>query len=319
MKALVLAAGFGTRLRPLTNIYPKPLCPFFGIPFLDLSFYRIREQVRDIAVNTHYLSQKIEKFIDSHPLQDRISVFKEEKIRGTGGALFPIKDWLGDEDLLIYNADIISDIDINSLIKQHQRLNPVATMVMLPTHLEGKTPVYTKEDLILSFGDKPKEYTGKFTFSGIHVVSNRLVKAIPGDVPWSIIDTYRQFIKEKHPIHYMCHDGFWADLGTPKSLWESHIDIISAPQPKSLLESLGVTNIRKENHLPPITINQETLSAWSCPEEKGEEMYKSFVQTTQPIHQPIHSSIVIHHKEYNHKSSLNRCLSIDSIHIDLDD
>ena len=60
MKALVLAAGFGTRLRPLTELYPKPLCPFFGVPFLDLAFFRLRDEIGEIAVNTHYLSHKID-------------------------------------------------------------------------------------------------------------------------------------------------------------------------------------------------------------------------------------------------------------------
>ncbi|SME90903.1 nucleotidyltransferase family protein [Pseudobacteriovorax antillogorgiicola] len=314
MKSLILAAGFGTRLRPLTNSRPKPLCPFFGVPFLELALSRVSKEAKDIAVNTHYLGETIEKYLALHHQEKPLKVFHEPEIRGTGGALFPLRSWLGDEPLLIYNADIISNIDISRVINAHRKSNSIATMVMLPHAIPLKTPVYCQDSQVLAFGDKPPSSNGKFTFSGIHIVSSEFVSRIPETVPWSVIDTYKKLIAEGHRVQAYFHSGFWSDLGTPQSLWESHIEVLKS-NPNKLLSELGVTEARAKFMYPSLVCDTKNHSAWRDTINLQGRCFNSLVDSDQSIQQTIHDSLIIHPKMTIHNQPIQRRLYIDEVEL----
>ena len=293
MKALILAAGFGTRLQPFTKHIPKPLCPFFGVAFLDLALHRVLPHVDEVVINTHHLSPQIRHHIETFWQDAPISISEEKTIRGTGGALFPLKKWLGDQDLLIYNADIISNIDIVGLINKHRTHDPEATMMMLKEPSPGKTPIFCKEGYVISIADQPKSHDIETTFSGIHIVSNSFVQTIPCDVPWNIIDTYNDCLMANKPIKFDIHSGFWEDLGTPLSLWHGHHKVIKSGA-YELLDSLGITMIRQQRSRPRIEIDMENESAWTENLEFDLVPKESFIESEIPIQCSISKSILVH-------------------------
>ena len=244
MKALLLAAGFGTRLRPFTEVRPKPLCPFFGIPFVDFAIRKIENSQLSLAVNTHYHPEQVTTHLDNVYSQAYFHSHEPE-IRGTGGAITPLRSWLEDDDLLIYNGDIVSTIDLEAMGAFHRQGNHLATMALLKTPAAGKSPLVIDSDQVVDIGRAPKKTEEWSTFTGIHILSREFVDRIPETVPWSIIDTYREFLKEGRSIGAFIHDGFWADLGTPEDLWQAHMDVIQWDW-DGLNAELGIDELRRE-------------------------------------------------------------------------
>jgi mannose-1-phosphate guanylyltransferase len=300
MKALILAAGFGTRLRPVTNKYPKPLCPVFGIPLLDLAYHRVEDAgIKSIAVNTHHLADSVKKHCESNWLNiDLIS--HEPIIRGTGGSVFPLIDWLEGDDLLIYNGDILSNIDLNQLIEHHTDSRAKATMALLDTHMLGKNPVLTKDHLVYGFGDsfaddgKSTKLYNRHTFTGIHIISNEFAKKIPNTTPWHIIDTYIKFIDAKQSISAFSCNNFWHDLGTPQSYWNAHTDIMKNHE--FLLESLGINAMRQKQGLDPLCFDTSCLSI--IPKSMMNRQYS----------QQIIGSVITNHLTIQDDAKLRQCL-----------
>ena len=311
MKALVLAAGFGTRLKPFTNQVPKPLCPFFGTSFLDLALFRILPHVDEVAVNCHHLHEKISEHISNHWSKESIRVSYEAEIRGTGGALHPLKDWLDGHDLLIYNADIISNINIPDLITHHLKSKPAATMVMLAEPSPGKTPIYLDTDRVLSIGDSVDSFEKSLTFSGIHIVSHDFVTSIPDTAPYSIIDTYKEYLRNDALISFTEHSGFWEDLGTPESLWQGHCKVLDNDAER-LLEELGVSNLRKSRGMPDLVFDRSTGSAWTKNLSFKKPPMKSFIELKHDLDISVSNSIVVHAKSLTNQP-IHNCVAIDNI------
>src|SRR4051812_38455198 len=108
LKGVVLAAGFGTRLRPLTELYPKPLIPFAGTTPLELALWQLgRAGIDENAVNSHHRPDLIDAYVASNPLKQKLKVSHETEILGTGGCYNPLRAWQGDNDLVVLNGDVV--------------------------------------------------------------------------------------------------------------------------------------------------------------------------------------------------------------------
>ena len=138
MKAFILAAGFGTRLRPLTDHIPKPMIPILNIPSLFYTFFLLKQAgITEIICNIHHHAVAIRRFIESSDLPGLAITFSEEPvILGTGGGLKKCEKLLDDDDFILVNSDIITDIDFRALIKHHRQW---AVPVLLPC-LRPRTP-----------------------------------------------------------------------------------------------------------------------------------------------------------------------------------
>src|SRR5205085_5841549 len=136
MKAMVLCAGFGTRLRPLTDKVPKPLVPLCGVPLLQYNFaLLVNAGVRDIVVNTHHLGAEMEKGARelAAALGISLSVSREEKhILGTGGGVRRAQGMLGRETSFLLNGDMLFDVDLGAALAAHRAAGAAATMVLAP-------------------------------------------------------------------------------------------------------------------------------------------------------------------------------------------
>ena len=132
VKGLILAAGLGTRLLPITKHLPKPLLPFFGPSLFDLALETMHQHgVTDVSANSHHLAAKIQAELKRGYKNLRLNSSFEAQILGTGGAIPPLRSWLNGSHLLIFNADILCDVNLQELIKHHFASEALATMVCL--------------------------------------------------------------------------------------------------------------------------------------------------------------------------------------------
>jgi len=254
LKGMILAAGFGTRLKPITDRMPKPLVPFFGAAPLHLALFRLKlAGISEIAINSHYMADQIHRSVRPDPFDLDVRISNESAILGSGGCYAVLRDWIGNSPIVSLSGDIISDLDVNAVWKTHQQQRAVATMVVTPTHIEGTTPIYCQGNRVIGIGGPPDGFTsGTFTvhtFTAMHILEPRFMDLLPTTGPSSIIDqAYLLSLARGQTVAAHIHSGFWEDIGTPLSYWRAHervLQHIGRLSPDQLFGSLGVLEVLK--------------------------------------------------------------------------
>lgn len=231
MKAMILAAGFGTRLFPLTIDRTKPAIPFLGKPLVGyVAEYVARFGMTDIVVNLHHQPQSVIAALgdgSAFGVSIKYSI-EEPDILGTAGALYNAREYLQDDKFLIVNGKIISDIDISAAVETHNRSGAIATMVLKPNHKREKfTIVHTEDGLIKSFGahatpvteeelrDTEHEIATPLMFTGIHILEPRIFDYIaPGVYSDTVPHVYVPALKQGEKIAAHVTEGNWYELST---------------------------------------------------------------------------------------------------------
>ena len=241
LRALILAAGFGNRLKSLTKTTPKPLLPFFYQPILYHTLDKLRLlNISDIWVNSHYLWEKIQKSLNNYKhLQTSLAVEKDNLL-GTGGCIKNLPP--SSKNLLVINGDIIFDFPLQEISDFHIKNQGFATMVVRP-YEQGTTPVWCKNGLIKGISQEPPlDFSGeKKSFACIHLLSQEFICKIPTKAPHCIISDYNAFIKKGYKINYLERDGFWYDLGSPQDYLKAHIEVakkIASSQKSSFFQEI---------------------------------------------------------------------------------
>jgi NDP-sugar pyrophosphorylase family protein len=235
MKAMILAAGMGTRLRPLTNKTPKSLILVNERPLIHYQIALLRHYgVTEIAVNLHHLGSLIESELgDGNSLGVRITYSMEDEILGTGGGIKKMTPFFEGNDFWIVNADVLIDCNLEDLSKQHQKHKALATMVLrnhpdrAHSTLSSTALFMNKKKKIyksLSAGELCSE-DNPYLFTGVHLVNPELLKRLPHGPSCIFKDAYRGAIEEKKPIYAYPYDGYWADLGTMESYQQAERDL----------------------------------------------------------------------------------------------
>ena len=231
MKAMILAAGFGTRLFPLTIDRTKPAIPFLGKPLVGyVAEYVAKFGYKDIVVNLHHQPKSVMDALgDGSEFGVHIDYTLEEPaILGTAGALDNARDLLGDEPFLIVNGKIVTDIDISAALETHKSTGAIATMVLKPNEKREKfTIVDTAGGFVTGFGDYAVPVTEEeirdtehepFTplmFTGIHILDPRVFDYIPRGVYSDIVPSfYNPAIAKGEKIAAHVADGNWFELST---------------------------------------------------------------------------------------------------------
>ncbi len=218
VKALILAAGFGTRLRPHTGILPKPLFPVDGRPVLDLLIRRLAASgCRGVAVNTHHLHHRIEAFLAHQEYGIPVLTRFEPEILGTGGAIRNLADFWDDEPFLVVNGDILIDIDFRAVLRFHRGHPHPATLVLCDDP-EFNTVRVDEAGRILRFSaaDPPDPALRPLTFTGVQVLDPEILQRIPAGIFSSSITAYEELIREGRAPRAFIPEGIrWRDLGTP--------------------------------------------------------------------------------------------------------
>lgn len=230
MEALLLAAGLGTRLRPLTNNIPKALVPIGNRTLLEINIKNlIRQGCRHIIVNIHHYGDKIIDFINSHTWEADIEISDERNLLlDTGGAVKKAAALMLDNTLLVYNVDILSIIDFETFYRTHGKKGNAATLAvshrstdrMLLSDSNGRLKGWHSESRdITQWVDNPTTDVTPFAFSGIAFLSKAFINGLPpADKPYPIIPEYLR-LAETLPVGLFEHPaGQWLDVGKPETL-----------------------------------------------------------------------------------------------------
>ena len=221
MKAMILAAGYGARLRPYTDHTPKPLFSIAGRPLLDVIIGMLqRAGCRSVIINTHHLHHQIEAFIASRNYGIEIATRHEPQILGTGGALKNVADFWDDQALLVINADIIADVDLAEIYWAHCRHHPAGTLVLCDDPVFNSVAV-EQNQWITGFtpptGDSGRPPGGLFTFTGVQVLEPEVLDYIPANTPYSSIDAFRAMLADGKKLRaVMIPKDHWQDIGSPE-------------------------------------------------------------------------------------------------------
>ena len=209
MQAMILAAGFGTRLLPHTLIRPKPLFPVLNQPLLFLTIKRLRTFGFDhIIVNCHHLRQQIVDALDG---MKGVVIQEEEIILGTGGGLRKALRHVRDEPLLVSNGDIYHTVNLRRFYQHHVAQQNLVTLAM--RNDPRFNTVLVKNGKIASFDNH--EDTDKLAFVGLHVIEPAVLQDIQCDQYSCIIDRYRKVLQDGQEIDcYRVDDCFWTDMGS---------------------------------------------------------------------------------------------------------
>jgi NDP-sugar pyrophosphorylase family protein len=233
MKAMIFAAGLGTRLRPLTNDRPKALVEVNGVSLLEINIRRlIHFGVRDIIINTHHFAEKIDDFLDAHKnFGIRIEVSHEaERPLETGGGLKKAR-WFFNDDapFLICNADILSNIDLRKMYAAHLESDAIATYAIQ----KRDTSRYMLHDRggVLCGWMNTKTKTVRmgrmatdlnmYSFSCFHVVNPSIFETTPDEDFFSMIDWYLAICGKYNVVGWRHDDDIWCDVGKPETLLEA--------------------------------------------------------------------------------------------------
>ena len=217
MQAMILAAGLGTRLRPLTLSKPKALVPVANTPIIDRVIDYLKGQgIDEIIINAHHHHQQIVKHVrDAGPHGIEIQVRVEPEILGTGGGIGNTADFWHRDPFVVMNSDILTDIDIRKAYTAHQRKGSLATLILHDRPPFNQIQVDTHMNIVdIAESDR----TGRLAFTGIHIIDPKLLEYLPQNTFGSIVGTYRDLIRLGKPIRaYVSRGHYWRDIGTVKS------------------------------------------------------------------------------------------------------
>jgi NDP-sugar pyrophosphorylase family protein len=234
MKAMILAAGKGTRLQPLTNTRPKALVEIDGTPLLKIIIQNvIKAGFKEIVINVHHFAEQIYQFLDENEnFGVNIQVSDErDLLLDTGGGLLKAKPILLDGDpILVHNVDIITSLNLNDLYAFHSRCNALATMAVKERNTSRSLLINPEGDLSgwkNNVTGEIKHARGNLdelrpiAFSAVHVLSPQIFEHITETGVFSIMDVYLRLAKS-HRIATFNHDGdYWLDLGRIENIKEA--------------------------------------------------------------------------------------------------
>jgi len=240
MRAVILAGGEGTRLRPLTLTTPKPVVPVVDRPFLCHQLDLLaRAGVRDVVFSVAYRPERLEAvFGDGSAFGVRIRYAVEETPLGTGGAVrnaLPVLD----ERTIVLNGDILTDVDLGPIVARHDAEGASATILLTPVANPAAYGLVETEPggRVLRFLEKPSpdEITTNTINAGIYVLETRVLELMPEGVNHSIERAFFPALLGRGDLVLgPVHPGYWIDIGTPEKYLQVHRDILNRRFPVSL-------------------------------------------------------------------------------------
>lgn len=225
---MILAAGFGTRLLPHTNLRPKPLFPILNQPLLLLTIKRLQRYGFDrIIVNCHHLGEQIVASVSG---LEGVLIQQEESILGTGGGLRRALALMRDEPLLVTNGDIYHTVDFAELYAVHRHNHSPATFAM--HDYPRFNSVSVEDDRIAGFREQERERK-KLAFTGISVINPEILTSLADGISSCIIDHYQKLLRrgESLAVH-RADGGFWTDMGTPDDYLALHQGLLTGVIPR---------------------------------------------------------------------------------------
>jgi NDP-sugar pyrophosphorylase family protein len=262
MKAIILAAGFGTRLWPLTEDRTKPAIPFLNRPLITYAIdYLAQAGIRDIIINLHHQPESItDPLGDGSQLGVRIQYSYEEEILGTSGAIDKVRDQLMDDDFIVINGKIITNIDLQAAIAEHRERRAIATLVLKENKERERFSIIEIDERgqIMKFAGFPQPQANHLAegqtsdatlqaedapmmFVGITVLSPRIFEYVPRNCySHSVVDVYPKAMTAGERVIAHITTGDWYELSTIERYLESSIHFA---------RQKGLANVQGENCL----------------------------------------------------------------------
>jgi len=233
MKAMVLAAGLGERMQPLTRGTPKPALPVLGKPMLSQILAGLaRAGILEVGVNVHHLPDRIAELVgDGRDLGlERVFLSPERELLGTGGGLRRAAPFLrGAGPIVVRNADFLADLDFGALVASHRTHGLPVTLALAPAR-PGYTPVIVdRAGRVAAFGeadvDAPARIAGRYLFTGAHVIDEAVLDLLPDGRSDLVPVLYRRLAAEGRVAAHLV-EGFWWEFGTPRSFLDGTLALV---------------------------------------------------------------------------------------------
>ncbi len=232
MRAFLLAAGRGTRFRPVTEAIPKPLFPFLNVALIRQHLAHLaRNGVLEAGVNLHHLGEKIERELgDGAPDFGQLRFFPEPRILGTAGALRNAADWLSPDDFLVVNTDTAITPDIPALVHTHRTAGRAATLLLVENRDPDRyTPLQAEGDRITAIGVRGAR---PLLYTGVCVMSPRVLSLIPAGETSLVADLWVPLLAGgREEIGWLAHRGPFADLGRPSDFLGASLEALDRGGP----------------------------------------------------------------------------------------
>jgi NDP-sugar pyrophosphorylase family protein len=231
MKAMVLAAGLGLRMRPLTLLRAKPALPVLNRPLLHWTMESLaRAGVRDVVVNLHHLPETVTAVLGTGRRWGlRMRYSDEPAILGTGGGPRAVRSLFGDEPLLVVNGDVLFDIDLRRLLASHRASGARATLALRrnPVPYAYSPVVSDRSGRILSIAGRPARARGAVTmFASVHVLDPALLDRLPEGASDSVLDLYIPLLAEGARLQGVRTRGAWYDFGRPSLYRDAQLRLL---------------------------------------------------------------------------------------------
>ena len=222
MRALLLAAGLGTRLRPLTDTLPKCLVPINGRPLLDIWLERLgRAGIGPLLINTHYLSGQVEAFVETSPYRDNVKLVHEAQLQGTAGTLLNNLGYFKGGDAMLIHADNYCLADMSAFGRAHDD-RPAGCVMTMMTFRAGHPELCgiverDSRGVVTAFHEKVVNPPGDIANGGVYILSRELLMELDADFR-SVTDFSTQVIPHFVGRIYTYHtSATFMDIGTPES------------------------------------------------------------------------------------------------------
>ncbi len=307
MQALILAGGKGTRLRPLTVYTPKPIVPLGNRPFLLSQIESLRQaDITDVTLSLNYQPDKIEQILDDgSEFGVALRYLTEPNPMGTAGAYKFAADFLK-STTLVFNGDILTDIDLNKVIQFHKEREAVATIVLTPVENPSAYGlVKTAADgRVEEFLEKPKpeelkNLTVNTINAGIYILEPKILDLIPVNENHSFeYDLFPTLLKNKELFFaYIADDAYWLDIGTPERYWQAHQDLLSG-KIKRIFPALQTAS---SDIAHTAEVDKQSLIASDCVIKPGAKIINSVLGAGVYVEEKavIENSVVWSHTRIN--------------------
>ncbi|MGB3341870.1 MAG: NDP-sugar synthase [bacterium] len=221
MDAVLLSAGLGRRMIPITDYVPKPLLPVVDFRLIDYNIIRLfRSGVDNIAINLFHMAESIERYLDRYP--QNLHIVTERTLKGTGGALLNFKK-IVQSDFIFYSCDALTDIDLTRVVEFHQNHKPAATLVLLKRGNENIIHIDDEHRVkkIASISS-----VNAYDFAGVAVFSDRIFSYLPDKEKFSIVEVWERMLENSELLLGYPLEVNWYNINSPRVYWQVHYDLL---------------------------------------------------------------------------------------------
>jgi NDP-sugar pyrophosphorylase family protein len=233
---MILAAGYGSRLRPLTAALPKPLVPVVNRPLLEHIIASVRAAgIRELVINLHYRGAQIRRWLGrGERLGVEVTYSEEPQLLGSAGGVRRVRDFFGDEPALIVHGDLLFDVDLRAVIAYHRDRTAHATLVLHPAYHRfdyGIIKVNAQGEIGQFVDHQAPGVAGPFTatvFTGVQILDPVVLDTIPAQGIASLTtEVYPRLLGRPWRFYGYLMRGYWSDIGTPRRYWEANLDVLN--------------------------------------------------------------------------------------------